>query len=488
MPQAQLSSVAVVLQQQGVNVPANQQSQKEQQQPPPPPPPPPQQQQEEEQLLPLPPPPPAAAALRVILRLGAVITGTMLIDLANSYAAVAVVGHVFEDDPETLAAVSVGTMLFNICLLSTSYGMASGLDTLLSQAHGAATKAGTVPAGSTQRQHRHAGRDHVLWTCLLLLIAWVPLGCICVFGASVLRALGQPHGIADKAGAFARVLTITAGPVLVCRTIQGKILNCARVTWPSLVGSILGTVSNAFVLGVTIRRDASCEVCEWLGNNVDRGGQQYLGAALGKAAYAVTSVCVTGSYMIYTRNDICPFGCFIFPSCRRWRKRRQEQRQRVEEGSQLVQPLLGVDNASSVSTCADVRSDAASMEAKAGLCLVATLAIPSMLSMVAEWWAAETRQLIAGWLQLPADHTPESHASGSNSWAMPFIDDSEQTETAAAETSNQIMAANAVLFVVTVVWYQLPKGLGIAAGIRVGNSLGEVGILSCFSVAIAFTL
>ena len=35
-----------------------------------------------------------------------------------------------------------------------------------------------------------------------------------------------------------------------------------------------------------------------------------------------------------------------------------------------------------------------------------------------------------------------------------------------------VMAANGVLFVLTVVWFQAPKGLGIAAGIRTGNALG----------------
>ena len=68
---------------------------------------------------------------------------------------------------------------------------------------------------------------------------------------------------------------------------------------------------------------------------------------------------------------------------------------------------------------------ASSSPVPGGLCLVASLAIPSMLSMIAEWWAAEFRQLLAGWL--PAG------------------------ESGVAE----IMAANGVLFVTTVVWYQV---------------------------------
>lgn len=35
------------------------------------------------------------------------------------------------------------------------------------------------------------------------------------------------------------------------------------------------------------------------------------------------------------------------------------------------------------------------------------------------------------------------------------------------------MAANGVVFMFTVVFYQIPKGLGIAASIRCGNALGS---------------
>ena len=74
--------------------------------------------------------------------------------------------------------------------------------------------------------------------------------------------------------------------------------------------------------------------------------------------------------------------------------------------------------------------------------MVAALAIPSMLSMVAEWWAAEFRALIAGWIKV--DEGGDDIAT--------------------------IMAANGVVFMLTVVYYQLPKGLGIAASVRYVNA------------------
>ena len=106
-----------------------------------------------------------------------------------------------------------------------------------------------------------------------------------------------------------------------------------------------------------------------------------------------------------------------------------------------------------------------------------------MLSMVAEWWAAEARQLMVGWLHMPQRQHSDASGSGSSqrqTWAM-----ATSVGAAADTTTDQVMAANAVLFVLTVVWFQLPKGLGIAAGIRCGNALGAVSFLSLFGVVLS---
>ena len=139
---------------------------------------------------------PPAAEIASYLKMAANIIATMALDLCNSSACIAISGHVFAAEPEVLAAVSVGSMLFNICLLSTSYGMASGLDTLLSQAHGA-VQAAEAAGGAALASH--PGRAHVRWTALLLLLVWLPLGTLCVVSGPVLRALGQPDAVADRA-------------------------------------------------------------------------------------------------------------------------------------------------------------------------------------------------------------------------------------------------------------------------------------------------
>ena len=287
------------------------------------------------------------------LRMALLIIGTLLVDLCNSSACVAVAGRVFADDPQVLAAVSVGSMLFNICLLSTSYGMASGLDTLLAQAHGAVLveeqrRENLWPGASGARAPRgpHPGRAHVCWTVVLLVLVWVPLGALCFFSAPVLKAVGQPADVSLRAGSFARVLTVSAGVPLVCRTVQGKIINTARVTWPPLVGSIAGSITHAlFLYALYAHMDTDALLPSDGGGGGDAAGSAgsdssdgfgsgsalfdkiahmfgwrhedaYLGAALGHAVYAITSTAVTGLYLVVSRNPICPTGCCCLPpSC-----------------------------------------------------------------------------------------------------------------------------------------------------------------------------
>ena len=390
------------------------------------------------------------------LRMAVLIIGTMTVDLCNSSACVAVAGQIFVDDPEILAAVTVGSMLFNICLLSTSYGMASGLDTLLSQAHGA------VQAEKQRREHSwpgaahdnappHPGRAHVRWTVLLLILVWVPLGTLCIFSSPVLKAVGQPAGVSERAGRFAQVLTVSAGVPLVCRTVQGKIINSARITWPPLLGSLAGSLAHAlflYALYSGLDTDLPADSSGSAGIDAAAGSSgsalfdkinpllgwshddAYLGAALGRAVYAVTSTVVTGLYLVLSRNAICPTGCCV--SCgggsggggksasssslggiHVGRDRRQRFDSIRSDSTELDTPLTSpvMDDRIDV-TASPIHSNSATSSASsssssppgrgrdhaAGLCVVASLAIPSMLSMVAEWWAAEFRALIAGWV------------------------------------------------------------------------------------------
>ena len=135
------------------------------------------------------------------LRLALPIMGGLVLDLCNSYAPIVVAGRYF--DAETLAAVALGNMVFNLAGLSICYGLASALDTLLAQAHGAAAN-GRNRSQSTSRRSRehpgeHPGREHVRWTAAVLLAAAIPLAAICLLAGPLLAALGQPRGVAAKA-------------------------------------------------------------------------------------------------------------------------------------------------------------------------------------------------------------------------------------------------------------------------------------------------
>lgn len=424
------------------------------------------------------------------LRMAAMISCTLLIDLCNSSACIAIAGRIFSEDPKILAGVTVGSMLFNICLLSTSYGMASGLDTLLAQAHGA------VVADVKRREHSwpgaaasplppHPGRAHVRWTVLLLFLVWVPLGSLCVFSETILEVIGQPVEVSLRAGSFARVLTVAAGVPLVCRTVQGKIINTARVTWPPLLGSCAGSVAHALFLYTLYNNMDTDSVLPSNGGSStsassDSSGSAlfdkiaealgwahedaFLGAALGRAVYAITSVIVTGLYLVLSRNPICPTGCCVsFGGDSTGHLGSRKSRRSGPTGDShapLTSPVsdprsefgheaddLQPDVTSSPIRTRSFNDDGSRPAARIGspgLCVVASLAVPSMLSMVAEWWAAEFRGLIAGWI----DSTPP---------APPVA---------------TIMAANGVVFMFTVVFYQIPKGLGIASSVRCGNALG----------------
>jgi len=82
---------------------------------------------------------------------------------------------------------------------------------------------------------------------------------------------------------------------------------------------------------------------------------------------------------------------------------------------------------------------------------------------VAEWWSAEFRALLCGWLPPWSLGIAYVDPAGPASYVV-------SAELLAART--QAVAANGVLFVLSVVAYQLPKGLGIATGARVGGCLG----------------
>ena len=379
------------------------------------------------------------------LRLAGFLAATLLLDLINSYAPVFIVGHCFVD-PNILASVTMGNLVFNVLFLSTTYGICSGLDTLLSQEHG-------------KDNSSHDGRAHVQWTTVTLCIVGLPLYLTCLYATSVLGAFGQPPSLIANAGKFTRVLALACGAPLVIRTVQGKVLATTGVPWLPFVGTAIGTACQAFMLwfifgsrcGGNDHLTAVRELpffFKWF-----QWGEQdlFLGAAIGQATYAWSSIVFVGVYLIVTRNRTCPCGCCVRCTSKS-RQTGNEQHalsslllpeHEESGGEKCIESAESVESVENVENVNNGPAPTAPTTPTAGFAMVLKLAIPSMLAMVGEWWSAEMRTIVAGWL--------------------PFT---------SIDTASVVVAANGVLYVLTVIYYQLPKSLGIAAGIRCGQALG----------------
>lgn len=235
---------------------------------------------------------------------------------------------------------------------------------------------------------------------------------------------------------YAAVLTASAGAPLICRTVQGKVMNTAKNTWAPLAGTLIGTAAHAITLLLIFGGGKGTGPLSGPLRRVFGWGPAdlYLGTAFGKAAYALASAGFSGLHLVYTRNPVCPLGCCI--GCSRAAK---------AEGALRRDQLL-----------AALPLQQEQQEQQAGWRtpgLVLSLALPSMLAMVAEWWSSEFRALIVGWM-------PNNGGGGGGSTGGGLPDPAVATA----------MAANGVLFVVTVVVYQVYKGLAIAAGIQCGTA------------------
>lgn len=113
---------------------------------------------------------------------------TSVVEFVPSLVSIAFVGRYC--DRNALDGAALGTMYFNIAALSIGIGLTSALDTLAPQAVG-------------------AGKDKLLGVYvqrggLVLSVALIPLAVMAVFAGPLLRGLGQPAVVADRAGQYVR--------------------------------------------------------------------------------------------------------------------------------------------------------------------------------------------------------------------------------------------------------------------------------------------
>lgn len=421
-----------------------------------------------------------------ILRLALPIMAQLLLDLCNSYAPLVVVGH-FIKDPDVLAGAAIGNMVFNLSALSVCYGLASGLQTLLAQSHGAMDGAAALdrarrrseekqlddedvgfrpfyerdspvigpsssslapasPDGGLTRstqsasawgsEDEHPGRDHLRYMVWTMSVIMVPLLAICMCAEPILRMLGQPESIVGVAGHTAQTLAIGCLVPSVARNLQGQVLNSTGVGWPVALGTLVGSVAQALsilILFVWVEKPMSRPPFSWFGLRDD---QLYIAAMVGEACYAIAATLTTGIYLVMTRNPVCPLGCIVCPTRRCLRSCRPGPepagRPSLAGASLNAAPLLG-------DTVGSSSNQAGGTLFPSKLRLLLSLAIPSMLMAISEWWSFEFLALIAG--RLPHD-------------------------------AALAVAANGVLYVICAVTYQVFKSIAIATGVRVAHHLG----------------
>lgn len=120
-------------------------------------------------------------------------------------------------------------MFANVTGNSVGMGMASALDTLVSQSYGA--KQYTLVGLHTQRG------------MFVLTLLCVPVAVVWLFTEQFLLALQMPHDVSANAGIWTRLLIIGLWPYLMFECLR-RYLQGQRVLWPIVVASTVAAVIN----------------------------------------------------------------------------------------------------------------------------------------------------------------------------------------------------------------------------------------------------
>lgn len=134
---------------------------------------------------------------------------------ALTFVNVVVAGHLGETE---IAAVLMGALVTNITGFALIVGMASGIESLASQAFGA---------------QNYAAVGHVLVRacCICLLLIALPAAIVWFNAEAILRGLGQNATLAQLAGRYARLM-VPSLPGYVCFEAAKRWLQCQGVTTP----------------------------------------------------------------------------------------------------------------------------------------------------------------------------------------------------------------------------------------------------------------
>ena len=128
--------------------------------------------------------------------LGAPILLSLVLNILNSYMSIWWVGQYLKAETRDsevcqtnsscasssikvyISAIGLSNLSYNVCGISVIYGLSSGLQVLMAQAHGAGSKEKGSKSGSIVVGLQ---RMHIQRTAIILLIASVPLGLMNAF-------------------------------------------------------------------------------------------------------------------------------------------------------------------------------------------------------------------------------------------------------------------------------------------------------------------
>jgi MATE family multidrug resistance protein len=214
----------------------------------------------------------AAAELRALVALTIPITATFVLEIVPSLVSVLLVGHLGKD---YLDASSLANMFSNVTGLSVCLGMATGLDTLVSQAHGA-------------QESKKVG-IYLQRALLVQLIVFVPIVLVNFFTADILKLAQQPADVSDLAGRFARYM-LPGLPCVALYELLKKTMQAQNSTLPTLLIAVLG---NGVNVGVGY----------WLVHVRDDVG--FIGAAIGKSVGQFTLGFALLAYLWWVASARC---------------------------------------------------------------------------------------------------------------------------------------------------------------------------------------
>ena len=125
---------------------------------------------------------------------------------------------------------------YTICLSYAASGLATALDTLISQAYGA-------------RQFHLIGIA-VNRAIIVTTLACVPIGLLFWFSTQIFLLAGQDKNIAILSGRFVRYLIPGLWPLVILRTLTGYLVNQNMQKYPMII-AISSTVINVCISGLT---------------------------------------------------------------------------------------------------------------------------------------------------------------------------------------------------------------------------------------------